>query len=252
MTPSGTAELYHRVESRDVHVTGNVDVTGGTVTVGATLSYTFTPDGNQPPATISETAFPERTIAPNTGGSPFDIILPLHLPPGTSTDGNVEIKVTGTDELGNAVDELLELLISNADTALPSISCDPNIRTLCMDAGARSPGRFLADVDWIDFDGNSGAGMVTDGQRFPDGGWMNFGGPPRGRSTPTASPLFRLEDRCNDPGFNNFWVFAAATTDVEFTLTVTDTQTNQTRSYFNPLGIPAQAITDTQAVATCP
>jgi len=55
--------LYHRangsspqgtVESRNLRVTGNVDVTGGNVTIGATLSYTFTPDGNQPPATIEK------------------------------------------------------------------------------------------------------------------------------------------------------------------------------------------------------
>lgn len=57
----------------------------------------------------------------------------------------------------------------------------------------------------------------------------------------------------NGCGINdNFWVFAAATTDVEYTLTVTDTATNETKSYFNPLGQPAEPITDTSAFATCP
>lgn len=49
-----------------------------------------------------------------------------------------------------------------------------------------------------------------------------------------------------------YWVFSAATTNVEFTLTVTDTQSQQVRTYFNPLGNPAQPIQDTSAFATCP
>ncbi len=49
-----------------------------------------------------------------------------------------------------------------------------------------------------------------------------------------------------------FWVFAAATTDVEYTLTVTDTANGQTRTYENPLGGPAEPILDTSAFATCP
>ena len=51
---------------------------------------------------------------------------------------------------------------------------------------------------------------------------------------------------------NRFWVFSAATTDVEYTLRVTDTETGQTRSYDNPLGNRAPAVTDTSAFATCP
>ena len=49
-----------------------------------------------------------------------------------------------------------------------------------------------------------------------------------------------------------FWVFAAATTNVEYTITVTDTQEQQVKTYFNPLGTPAQPIQDTAAFATCP
>ena len=59
----------------------------------------------------------------------------------------------------------------------------------------------------------------------------------------------------NGCGINNhFWVFAAAATDVEYTLTVTDTATGSSRAYgSNPfLGQPAEPITDTLAFATCP
>ncbi len=54
-------------------------------------------------------------------------------------------------------------------------------------------------------------------------------------------------------GFNGrFWVFASATTNVEFSLRVTDTETGVTREYLNPLGTSAAAITDTGAFAVCP
>ncbi len=33
-----------------------------------------------------------------------------------------------------------------------------------------------------------------------------------------------------------FWVFAGALSDVEYVLTVTDTESGDTRSYFNPSG----------------
>jgi hypothetical protein len=46
---------------------------------------------------------------------------------------------------------------------------------------------------------------------------------------------------------DRFWVFYAATTNVEFTVTVTDTETGRQKQYFNPLGTPAPPIQDTQA-----
>ncbi len=48
------------------------------------------------------------------------------------------------------------------------------------------------------------------------------------------------------------WVYAAASNDVEYTLTVTDTATGRIARYDNPLGRRAPAVTDTQAFATCP
>ena len=54
-------------------------------------------------------------------------------------------------------------------------------------------------------------------------------------------------------GLNNrFWVFSAATTNVAYTLTVTDSETGTKKEYVNPLGVSAPAITDTDAFATCP
>ena len=48
-----------------------------------------------------------------------------------------------------------------------------------------------------------------------------------------------------------FWVLAAATTNLEYTLRVTDTLAGVTKTYFNPLGVSAPAIVDTNAFDTC-
>ncbi|HEX9735662.1 MAG TPA: hypothetical protein VGG06_27195 [Thermoanaerobaculia bacterium] len=51
---------------------------------------------------------------------------------------------------------------------------------------------------------------------------------------------------------NRFWVFSAATTNVQYTLTVVDTATGASKTYVNPLGTSAASVTDTSAFATCP
>ena len=50
---------------------------------------------------------------------------------------------------------------------------------------------------------------------------------------------------------DRFWVFAAATTDVGYRLTVTDTRTGARAVYENPVGRRSPAITDTAALAVC-
>ncbi|HYK43158.1 MAG TPA: hypothetical protein VE007_12280, partial [Thermoanaerobaculia bacterium] len=53
--------------------------------------------------------------------------------------------------------------------------------------------------------------------------------------------------------FNNrFWVFAGGMTNVEVTLTVTDMQTGEVKTYTNPLNTPFVPVQDTAAFAGCP
>lgn len=61
--------------------------------------------------------------------------------------------------------------------------------------------------------------------------------------------LAKVLDGCAING--RFWVFAAASTDLAFDLLVSDTWTGQRKVYSNAAGIPAPAITDTGAFATC-
>ena len=193
-----------------------------------------------------ESFFSNRTIAPNTGGAPFTVDIPINVPPGTSTEGTAAIVVTGTDTLGGIVDASRTIFVLPELTGRPATLCQPDETTLCM-----NDGRFKAEVDWRDFDNNTGPAMVTDGQRFEDGGWFFFGGSTAGSINANGLDLLvQLLDRCTEN--NHFWVFTAGATDVEVTLTVTDTQMNQTRTYHNDLGMPSPAITDTSAFATCP
>jgi hypothetical protein len=63
--------------------------------------------------------------------------------------------------------------------------------------------------------------------------------------------LIKVLNACSGGG-GNYWVFFAATTNVELHLTVTDTQTGAVKTYFNPLGKAAPPVQDTSAFATCP
>lgn len=63
--------------------------------------------------------------------------------------------------------------------------------------------------------------------------------------------VVKVLDACGFPSAPRFWVFGAGLTDVEVTLTVTDTSTGQARTYRNSLGSQFQPIQDTDAFATC-
>ena len=103
--------------------------------------------------------------------------------------------------------------------------------------------RFRVQVDWADPAigeiERAGLAGVTTAERAPfsffnDDDWKM---------------LVTIIDGCELSG--HYWVFAAATTDVGYTLAVTDTETGESRSYGDP-GMPAATVTDTSAFATCP
>jgi calcineurin-like phosphoesterase family protein len=104
-------------------------------------------------------------------------------------------------------------------------------------------GRFKVEAAWQDFDGNLGparaAAPATDGS-----GLFWFFAPTNWEL------LVKVIDGCTYNG--HWWVYAAGTTDVEYTLTVTDTRTGRTARYQNPLGRTSPAITDGNAFDTCP
>ncbi len=102
-------------------------------------------------------------------------------------------------------------------------------------------GRFAVNLEFSTPD-LSGHGTVWD-HRTDDSAIFYFFNPSN------LELLVKVLDGCL---FNDrYWVFFAATTDVEFTLTVTDLETGATKTYHNPYQHPADAVTDTDAFAAC-
>lgn len=119
----------------------------------------------------------------------------------------------------------------------PTGDCTPDETTLCL-----HDGRFQVEVSRT---GSAGPGPGTVVQTdSDDSGLFWFFGPENWEM------LLKVLDGCsiND----HFWVFAASATDVEWTITVTDTATHASKQYHHPAGSPSPAITDTAAFATCP
>ncbi len=103
-------------------------------------------------------------------------------------------------------------------------------------------GRFRVELVWTDFEGGTGLGQL--GVRTEDSAVFYFFNPQN------WEVLVKVLDGC---AFNDrMWVFAAATTDLEYALTVTDTETGAVKRYTNPLGTPSPAVTDTGAFTSCP
>lgn len=102
-------------------------------------------------------------------------------------------------------------------------------------------GRFEARVHWRLRDGTTGQGRAIP---FTDqaGLFWFF-------TAENLEMLIKMLDACtlND----RFWVFFAATTNVEFTVSVTDTWTDTRKEYSNQLDHPADPVLDTDAFATC-
>ena len=129
-----------------------------------------------------------------------------------------------------------EILVTTDTTPAP---CVASFATLCL-----SGGRFSATIDWRTQSGPGQAGAVALPAN-PDSGLFFFFAPAN------IEALLKTVNAC---GFTTprYWVFLAATTNVEFTARVTDTATGKVRTYFNPLGRPAPPVQDTDAFATCP
>jgi hypothetical protein len=95
---------------------------------------------------------------------------------------------------------------------------DPE-RALCLNRD-----RFRIGVTWRDFQGNSGAGTAV--PLTPDSGYFWFFNP--------ANVELAIKVLDGRPVNGHFWVFYGALSNVEYTITVTDTQTGAVRTYRNP------------------
>ncbi len=116
-------------------------------------------------------------------------------------------------------------------------TCGASDTALCL-----SNGRFRVEITWQDINGNTGAGKAQ-GMTDDTGYFWFF-------NDDNVEIVIKVLDACGG-GFDRFWVFAGGLTNVETTLTVTDTLTGEVRSYSNPQGVAFEPILDTDAFATC-
>ena len=104
-------------------------------------------------------------------------------------------------------------------------------------------GRFAARMSWRDHEGHTGVAGVASPAADASALFWFF--------QPDNWELqVKVLDGCAFNG--HWWVYAAAATDVEYTLTVTDTATGAVARYDNPLGRRSPAITDSAAFDVCP
>lgn len=119
----------------------------------------------------------------------------------------------------SAIPELLALPDSQRAKAG---NCVEGPTTLCL-----ADGRFRAEMTWKDFAGNPGVGKP--GSLVPDtNGYFWFFNPEN------VEVAIKVLDGRGINGY--YWVYYASLTNVEFTLTVTDTVTGQSKTYTNPAG----------------
>jgi len=171
---------------------------------------------------------------------------------GTWASGELPVSVPTLTSFGEDVKGEIHLAILTGGlfrltpptTPPPPVEPGPCVEgttTLCLTGG-----RFRVETRWRTPQGGTGLGMarpLTD-----DTGTFWFFNPEN------LEVVVKVIDACIDP-FDRFWVFAGGLTNVEVTLTVTDTESSgpaAVREYRNPLRTPFTPIQDTDAFRTCP
>jgi len=103
----------------------------------------------------------------------------------------------------------------------PQGTCTPAARRLCLNNE-----RFAVEAIWRDFSGNTGEGQAV--PLTSDTGTFWF------FSDANVELVLKVLDGTGING--HYWVFYGALSNVEYTITVTDTVTGAVRTYENPLG----------------
>lgn len=111
--------------------------------------------------------------------------------------------------------------------------CPQDATILCLQGG-----RFAVGVEWQSSETTQGEGRAV-AERSTSAGQFWFFEPDN------REFLVKVIEGCALNG--HYWVSLAGTTDVEFTLTVTDTSTGTARPYSNPPGALAETVLDIEA-----
>ncbi len=127
----------------------------------------------------------------------------------------------GLLETAAAGDYALAVEGGNVDTARLSASACTSGPTLCLNGD-----RFVVEVAWKDFQGNTGSGKAV--SLTSDTGYFWFF---------NESNVELVVKVLDGRGVNGkFWAFYGALSNVQYTLKITDTVTGRVRTYTNPSG----------------
>jgi hypothetical protein len=125
-------------------------------------------------------------------------------------------------------------LIAERIDKAAAVPCQASAERLCL-----NDGRFAVEVAWKDFQNHTGKGKTVPlpGGGSETGAFWFF----------DAANVELVVKALDGRAFNNhFWLFYGALSNVEYTLTVTDTATGTIRTYRNPSGRFA-SVADTSA-----
>jgi len=120
-----------------------------------------------------------------------------------------------------------------------STRCVPSPTVLCLNGD-----RFRVQATWKDFQGGEGVGHAVPLPERDDTGLLWFFNPANVELT------VKVLDGCKVNG--HYWVFVSSGSTVEYEITVTDLDADQSRVYGNDSGDTPALIPDTTAFATCP
>lgn len=236
----GSDATYHAqaafVHNGDVCAAPNSGTTAG-LPEGHTVPMSFTVynRGN------SERNFRYQVVSLADGDAPSTVSLNDGAP-GDSITGNRPIPAGGQTVIAMTVSmtetdtsELQQILLIDRDSdaviatrsfyAFDSTApCQANDTTLCLNGG-----RFEVRTLWRDFEGQTGVGRT--GMLTADTGYFWFFNPNN------IEVVLKVLDGRNINDY--WWIFFGALSNVEYTLSVRDTWTGESRSYYNPSGVMA-------------
>lgn len=229
-SPLLSSPLASRSREWLVNVTGRIEVIP-TVTA---VSPDSGPTAGGTTVTITGTGFAAGASVRFGGAAATEVVvesatrITAKTPPGS--EGPVDVVVTTSDGSGTK---------TGAYTYGSTETCVPTATRMCL-----GEGRFRIETNWRTAAPATGAGNVTSIPGSSDSGLFWF------FSQNNQEMLIKVLNGCD---FNNhYWVFFAATTNVEFKTTITDTRTGRVKVYSNNLGQPAAPVQDIEAFATCP
>jgi ELWxxDGT repeat protein len=123
------------------------------------------------------------------------------------------------------------VITERIDAAAVTETCVPGPTRLCLNGG-----RFKVEASWKDFNDRTGQGTAV--AMTGDSGYFWF------FNASNIEAVLKVLDGTSVNG--HFWVFYGALSNVEYTLTVTDTATGKVKTYRNPKGQFA-SVADTSA-----